>query len=130
MTVVAYALNTFKEMNTYKAHNNEFVHVRENRLDEALKRSGLTFGVLSQVKGDPLVLLQELAGAGVHRADDRLNLIAAVQAGDLAAFEKVLHQRLIEGPSVTGTNKTQVGSVELAYRKSLGSAVPDAGSDL
>ena len=130
MTVVAYALNTFKEMNTYKAHNKEFVHVRENRLDEALKRNGLAFDVLSQVKGDPLVLLQELTGAGVQRADDCLNIIATVQAGYRTAFEKVIHQRLIEGPSVTGTNKTQVGSVELAYRKSLGSAVPDAGSDL
>ena len=64
-----------------------------------------------------------------HRADDRLNLIAAIQAGDHATFDKILRERLIEGPSVTGVNKT-AGLVELAYRKSLGSAVPDAGSNL
>ena len=129
MTVIAYALNTFKEMNTYRAHNDEFVHVRENQLTDALKRSGLTFDVLSQIKGDALVLLQVLTGAGVRRADDLLNLIAAIQAGDQAAFDKVLQQRLIEGQSVTGVNKA-LGSVELAYRKPpLESAVPNNGTD-
>jgi hypothetical protein len=108
--VAAYAYNTRSEMRTFKTHRDEFVHVRENRLGEVLKSAGLTFTVLSQVKGEPLVLLQELTGAGVRRADDRLNLIAAVQAGDQAAYEKVLQRR---SASFSGVKATPP-SLELA----------------